>query len=195
MKGCRPSSSTPCRFANVLSTKHRVKKTLPPSSRRTRFVPDALLVKELNRASQQQQPIENGKLIDKVGALSTTLPSNGSSLVSAAKVQQNSETTKDLAKKNCLLSYHSAPIAGASVKAAPEDWRAVLPPIIAGVPRRTEVPGTSFSALSSRWRGLSASDVLAPLLTPLTLWRNPPIGSWHRRTGRWNSFQSNCRAR
>ena len=26
MKGCRPSSSTPCRFANVLSTKHRVKK-------------------------------------------------------------------------------------------------------------------------------------------------------------------------
>ena len=30
------------------------------------------------------------------------------------------------------------------------DWRAVLPPIIAGVPRRTEVPGTSFSALSSR---------------------------------------------
>ena len=35
-----------------------------------------------------------------------------------AKVQQNSETTKDLAKKNCLLSYHSALIAGASVKAA-----------------------------------------------------------------------------
>ena len=27
MKGCRPSSSTPCRFANVLSTKHRVKKS------------------------------------------------------------------------------------------------------------------------------------------------------------------------
>ena len=38
--------------------------------------------------------------------------------VSATKLQQNSETTKDLAKKNCLLSYHSALIAGASVKAA-----------------------------------------------------------------------------
>ena len=37
-----------------------------------------------------------------------------------------------------------------------KDWRAVLPPIIAGVPRRTEVPGTSFSALSK--------------------------GTWHRRT-------------
>lgn len=35
-----------------------------------------------------------------------------------AKVQQNFETAKDLAKKNCLLSYHSALIAGASVKAA-----------------------------------------------------------------------------
>jgi hypothetical protein len=38
--------------------------------------------------------------------------------ISAAKVQQNFETAKDLAKKNCLLSYHSALIAGASVKAA-----------------------------------------------------------------------------
>ena len=27
MKGCRPSSSTPRRFANVLSKKHRVKKS------------------------------------------------------------------------------------------------------------------------------------------------------------------------
>lgn len=35
-----------------------------------------------------------------------------------AKVRRKSETTKDLAKKNCLLSYHSALIAGASVKAA-----------------------------------------------------------------------------
>ena len=39
-------------------------------------------------------------------------------LNSVAKVQRKSETTKDLAKKNCLLSYHSALIAGASVKAA-----------------------------------------------------------------------------
>ena len=57
---------------------------------------------ELNRASQQQQPIEKGILIDKVGALSTTLPSNGSSLVSAAKVQQNFETTKDKEQKKEL---------------------------------------------------------------------------------------------
>ena len=33
-----------------------------------------------------------------------------------AKVQQNFETTKDLAKKSRLLSYHSAPIAGASAR-------------------------------------------------------------------------------
>ena len=39
-------------------------------------------------------------------------------LNSVAKVQHNFETTKNLAKKNCLLSYHSALIAGASVKAA-----------------------------------------------------------------------------
>ena len=39
--------------------------------------------------------------------------------ISAAKVQQNFETTKDKEqKKNCLLLHHSAPIAGASVKAA-----------------------------------------------------------------------------
>ena len=50
----------------------------------------------------EQQPIEKGKLIDKVGALSTTLPSNGSSLVSAAKVQQNFETTKDKEQKKEL---------------------------------------------------------------------------------------------
>lgn len=36
-------------------------------------------------ASARQQPIEKEKLIDKVGALSTTLPSNGSSLVSVGK--------------------------------------------------------------------------------------------------------------
>ena len=42
--------------------------------------------------------------------------------------------------------------------------------------RRAVAPVNTYTALSSRWRGLSASDVLAPLLTPLTLWRNPPIG-------------------
>jgi hypothetical protein len=40
------------------------------------------------------------------------------SFADGAKVQQNFETAKDLAKKNCLLSYHSELIAGASVKAA-----------------------------------------------------------------------------
>ena len=70
--------------------------------------------------------------------------------------------------------------------------KSCLPPIISGVPRRTEVPRTSFSALSSRWRGLSASDVLAPLLTPLTLWRNPPRRTGNRRTGCGITFQSNC---
>ena len=43
---------------------------------------------------------------------------NSGNALDAAKLQNNSETTKDLAKKNCLLSYHSALIAGASVKAA-----------------------------------------------------------------------------
>ena len=70
-------------------------------------------------------------------ALETVVPGDGSpfkatavSSVDGAKIQQNSETTKDLAKKSRLLSYHSAPIAGASVKAAPEDWRAVFPVVI-----------------------------------------------------------------
>ena len=36
--------------------------------------------------------------------------------ISAAKIQRKSEITKDLAKKDCLLSYHSALIAGASVR-------------------------------------------------------------------------------
>ena len=43
---------------------------------------------------------------------------NSGNALDAAKVQKNFETAKDLAKKNCLLSYHSALIAGASVKAA-----------------------------------------------------------------------------
>ena len=57
------------------------------------------------------------KLLDAVFV--TNSGSNPSAhLGDVAKVQQNFETTKDLAKKNCLLSYHSALIAGASVKAA-----------------------------------------------------------------------------
>ena len=44
---------------------------------------------------------------------------NSGNALDGAKVQQNFETTKDKEqKKNCLLSYHSALIAGASVKAA-----------------------------------------------------------------------------
>jgi hypothetical protein len=46
MKGCRPSSSTPRRFANVLSKKHRVKK---------KHCHRRVAEHELNRASQQQQ--------------------------------------------------------------------------------------------------------------------------------------------
>ena len=34
--------------------------------------------------------------------------------------------------------------------------------------RRAVAPVNTYTALSSRWRGLAASDVLAPLLTPLT---------------------------
>jgi len=45
--------------------------------------------------------------------ISMSQPDNS---ISVAKIQQNFETTKDLAKKNCLLSYHSAPIAGASAR-------------------------------------------------------------------------------
>lgn len=54
-KGLPPIEQHPLQIRQRLSKKHRVKKALPPSSRRTRFVSDALLVKELNRASQQQQ--------------------------------------------------------------------------------------------------------------------------------------------
>ena len=119
MKGCRPSSSTPCRFANVLSTKHRAKKnTATVESQNTNLIARA------NSSSPKR-------------ALETVVPGDGSpfkatavSSVDGAKIQQNSETTKDLAKKSRLLSYHSAPIAGASVKAAPEDWRAVFPVVI-----------------------------------------------------------------
>ena len=46
----------------------------------------------------------------------------------------------------------------------------------------TAVPGdcspfkaTVMPELPLRWRGLSVSDVLTPLLTPSTRWRNPPM--------------------
>ena len=41
---------------------------------------------------------------------------NSGNALDAAKVQQNSEITKDLAKKYCLLLHHSALIAGASAR-------------------------------------------------------------------------------
>ena len=47
---------------------------------------------------------------------------------------------------------------------------------------------------SSRYRILpqTHADVLKHLWLPIP---PSPRGTWHRRTGRWNSFQSNCRAR
>ena len=53
------------------------------------------------------------------------------SFADGAKVQQNFETTKDLAKKNCLLSYHSALIAGASARQPKQSWHRV-PSLVRG---------------------------------------------------------------
>ena len=120
MKGCRLSSSTPCRFANVWFQMAQTlkRKAATVESQNTNLIARA------NSSSPKR-------------ALETVVPGDGSpfkatavSSVDGAKIQQNSETTKDLAKKSRLLSYHSAPIAGASVKAAPEDWRAVFPVVI-----------------------------------------------------------------
>ena len=108
--------------------------------------------------------------------------------------QSHRSNSPHFPRHSCQAKMGFTKAGDAPCRLMPRRWRAVLPPIIAGVPRRTEVPGTSFSALSSRWSGLSASDVLAPLLTPLTLWRNPPIGgrtqpyiqclcSWHPPDG------------
>ena len=80
-KGCHPSSSTPCRFANVLSKKHRVKKS------------------------------------------TATVESQNTNLIARA----NSSSL--------------------------EEWRASDPR------RRANAPVNTYSALSSRWRGLSVSDV------------------------------------
>ena len=120
MKGCRLSSSTPCRFANVWFQMAQTlkRKAATVESQNTNLIARA------NSSSPKR-------------ALETVVPGDESpfkatavSSVDGAKIQQNSETTKDLAKKSRLLSYHSAPIAGASVKAAPEDWRAVFPVVI-----------------------------------------------------------------
>ena len=46
-------------------------------------------------------------------------------LNSVAKVQHNFETTKDLAKNNCLLLHHSALIAGASARQLKQSWHRV----------------------------------------------------------------------
>jgi len=56
-KSLSDSSSDPRRHAEapVVTYSALSKRNLAPSYYRTRFVPDALLVKELNRASQQQQ--------------------------------------------------------------------------------------------------------------------------------------------
>ena len=120
MKGCRLSSSTPCRFANVWFQ-----------------MAQTLKRKAATVESQNTNLIARANSSSRKRALETVVPGDGSpfkatavSSVDGAKIQQNSETTKDLAKKSRLLSYHSAPIAGASVKAAPEDWRAVFPVVI-----------------------------------------------------------------
>ena len=134
--------STPCRFANVLSKKHRLKKTLPPSNYRTRTE---------SRSQQQQlrslesrfsshyrnfpQTLADVQIkanSERNGAFSGDSSTNSKSFEGkvhlhrsslsdskdVAKIQQNSEITKLSSKKHCLLSYHSALIAGASVKAA-----------------------------------------------------------------------------
>lgn len=82
----------------------------------------------------------------------------------------------------------------ASIKMIGEPFFKSLSEGYSSDPRRRaiEAPVITCTALSSRWRGLSASDVLAPLLTPLTLWRNPPRRTGNRRTGCGITFQSNC---
>ena len=92
-------SSTPRRFANVLSKWHRLLKgKLPPSHYRTRT----------ESRSQQKQPIEKEKLIDKVGALSTTLPSNGSSHVSVGKDTKKIGIIPISLPKSCYYNHFSA---------------------------------------------------------------------------------------
>ena len=114
MKGCRPSSSTPRRFANVLSKKHRVKKnTATVESQNTNLIaransssPKKLRLKEQGSVTQGATP--------KIGGTTNNLNYG-------AKVQHNFETTKDKEQKKraaAVLSHHSAPIAGTSATAA-----------------------------------------------------------------------------
>ena len=150
MKGCRPSSSTPYRFANVLSTKHRLKKsTATVESQNTNLIARANsssleerravfqslsafasdprrranapvnTYSALNSAAKLLNNSETTKDKEQKRAMETASVSHDEehqhaviSFADGAKVQQISETAKDLAKKNCLLSYHSALIAG-----------------------------------------------------------------------------------
>ena len=89
----------------------------------------------LNSVAKVQQNFETTKdLAKKARPLSKRMANadtlNGADAYSgnaldAAKLQNNSETTKDLAKKNCLLSYHSALIAGASARQLKQSWHRV----------------------------------------------------------------------
>ena len=104
----------------------RSKKELPPSNYRTRFVPDALLVKEANserNGAFSGDSSTNSKSFEGKVHLHRSSLSDSKDV---AKVQQNFETTKDKEqKKNCLLSYHSALIAGASARQLKQSWHRV----------------------------------------------------------------------
>ena len=69
-------------------------------------------------------------------------------IFSTAKVQQNSETTKDLAKKNCLLLHHSALIAGASARQLKQSWHRV--------PSIRKINQLSCQAGSKWWKVIQA---------------------------------------
>ena len=70
------------------------------------------------------------------------------SFADGAKVQQNSETTKDLAKKNCLLLHHSALIAGASARQLKQSWHRV--------PSIRKINQLSCQAGSKWWKVIQA---------------------------------------
>ena len=100
MKGCRPSSSTPYRFANVLSTKHRLKKsTATVESQNTNLIARA------NSSSLE----ERRAVFQSLSAFASdprrraNAPVNTySALNSAAKLLNNSETTKDKEQKRAM---------------------------------------------------------------------------------------------
>ena len=68
--------------------------------------------------------------------------------LSTAKVRRNSETTKDLAKKNCLLLHHSALIAGASARQLKQSWHRV--------PSIRKINQLSCQAGSKWWKVIQA---------------------------------------